>query len=172
MGAEHFWRVFFITGHPVAAAVWGPLVGPLVSILSFVCSIGNVPLAAVLWMDGLSFGGVTAFIYADLLIVPILNIYRKYYGARMAAVLLVTFYAAMVVAGYAAEGIFSGLGIIPARSRAIIPDSGVSWNYTTWLNIVFLVLAAALLVRFARTGGLAMLRMMGGSPDSHDHMDA
>ncbi|MGH3398100.1 MAG: permease, partial [Streptosporangiaceae bacterium] len=75
-----FWRAFFITGHPVAAAIWGPLVGPAVAMLSFVCSIGNVPLAAVLWKDGLSFGGVTAFIFADLLILPILNIYRKYYG--------------------------------------------------------------------------------------------
>src|SRR5580658_3657294 len=102
----HFWRVFFVTGHPVAAALWGPLVGPLVSILSFVCSIGNVPLAAVLWRDGLSFGGVTSFIFADLLILPILNIYRKYYGARMAAVLLGVFYAAMVVAGYVVEAIF------------------------------------------------------------------
>ena len=110
----HFWRVFFITGHPVAAALWGPVVGPVVSLLSFVCSIGNVPLAAVLWKDGLSFGGVTSFIFADLLILPILNIYRKYYGAKMAAVLLATFYAAMVVAGYAVEGIFSGLGITPA----------------------------------------------------------
>ncbi|MGH3410432.1 MAG: permease [Streptosporangiaceae bacterium] len=77
-----FWRAFFITGHPVAAAIWGPLVGPAVAMLSFVCSIGNVPLAAVLWKDGLSFGGVTAFTFADLLILPILNIYRKYYGLR------------------------------------------------------------------------------------------
>jgi uncharacterized membrane protein YraQ (UPF0718 family) len=171
----HFWRVFFITGHPVAAALWGPVVGPVVSLLSFVCSIGNVPLAAVLWKDGLSFGGVTAFIFADLLILPILNIYRKYYGAKMAAVLLATFYAAMVVAGYAVEGIFSGLGITPSRSGATIPDSGVTWNYTTWLNIVFLLVAAVLLVRFTRTGGIAMLRMMGGPADAdhsahgHDH---
>jgi hypothetical protein len=171
----HFWRVFFITGHPVAAALWGPVIGPVVSLLSFVCSIGNVPLAAVLWKDGLSFGGVTAFIFADLLILPILNIYRKYYGAKMAAVLLATFYAAMVVAGYVVEGIFSGFGITPARSGATIPDSGVSWNYTTWLNIVFLLAAAVLLIRFTRAGGIAMLRMMNGPADAdhtahgHDH---
>jgi len=91
----------------------------------------------------------------------------------MAAVLLGTFYAAMVLAGYAVEGIFAGLRITPARSGATIPDSGVSWNYTTWLNIVFLLVAAVLLVRFARTGGMAMLRMMGGPADAdhsgHDH---
>ena len=173
-----FWRAFFITGHPVAAAIWGPLVGPVVAMLSFVCSIGNVPLAAVLWKDGLSFGGVTAFIFADLLILPILNIYRKYYGLRMAAFVLVVFYAAMAGAGYLVEAIFSLLGIVPARTGVTIPDSGVSWNYTTWLNIVFLLLAAALVVRFLRTGGGPMLRMMGGTPasspdhsahDPHDH---
>jgi uncharacterized membrane protein YraQ (UPF0718 family) len=165
-----FWRSFFFTGHPVVAALWGPLIGPLVSMLSFVCSIGNVPLAAVLWKDGLSFGGVTAFIFADLLILPILNIYRKYYGARMTLFLLGAFYAAMALAGYAVELIFGGLGLVPARSRAIVPDSGVSWNYTTWLNIAFLLLAALLLVRFVRTGGVAMLRMMGGPADAtHDH---
>jgi uncharacterized membrane protein YraQ (UPF0718 family) len=165
-----FWRSFFFAGHPVLSALWGPLIGPLASILSFVCSIGNVPLAAVLWKDGLSFGGVTAFIFADLLILPILNIYRKYYGARMTLFLLGTFYAAMALAGYAVELIFSGLGLVPARSSAIVPDSGVSWNYTTWLNIVFLLLAALLLVRFVRTGGVAMLRMMGGPAEgTHDH---
>ncbi|HEY1616412.1 MAG TPA: permease [Streptosporangiaceae bacterium] len=166
---ETFWRTFFITGHPVGSALWGPLVGPLVAILSFVCSIGNVPLAAVLWKDGLSFGGVTAFIFADLLILPILNIYRKYYGARMAAVILGVFYLAAVLAGYLIEAIFGGLGLVPARSAAVIPDSGVSWNYTTWLNIVFLLIAAVLLIRFAATGGMAMLKMMGGPADGTAH---
>jgi len=171
---DRFWQGFFITGHPLAAKVWGPLIGPVVAIVSFVCSIGNVPLAVVLWKGGISFGGVVAFIFADLVIAPILNIYRKYYGPRMALFLLGTFYLTMAAAGYVVELIFGGLGIIPDRARAKIPDQGVSWDYTTWLNIVFLVLAAALITRFIRTGGLAMLRMMGGSPDSpeHDHMDA
>ncbi|MGO8884696.1 MAG: permease [Streptosporangiaceae bacterium] len=169
---DSFWRGFFATGHPLLAGLWGPLIGPVVAMLSFVCSIGNVPLAAVLWKGGISFGGVTAFIFADLLILPILNIYRKYYGARMAAFILATFYAAMVVAGYAVELIFGGLGLIPSRATARIPSGGVSWNYTTWLNIIFLLLAAILLVRFARTGGIPMLRMMGGSPDGdHPHGD-
>ncbi|MGO8726186.1 MAG: permease [Streptosporangiaceae bacterium] len=168
---DTFWRSFFFTGHPLASALWGPLIGPVVAMLSFVCSIGNVPLAAVLWKSGISFGGVTAFIFADLLILPILNIYRKYYGARMAAFLLAAFYAAMVIAGYAVELIFGGLGLVPDRSAARIPDSGVSWDYTTWLNIAFLLLAAVIIVRFVRTGGLPMLRMMGGPADGqgHDH---
>jgi uncharacterized membrane protein YraQ (UPF0718 family) len=167
---DAFWQHFFFAGHPLASKVWGPLVGPLVAIASFVCSIGNVPLAVVLWKGGISFGGVVAFVFADLLILPILNIYRKYYGARMAVFLLGTFYAAMVVAGYAVELVFGGLGLVPDQADATLPAEGVTWNYTTVLNIVFLVLAAALLWRFFRTGGAGMLRMMGGSPgDGDDH---
>ncbi|MFJ6789231.1 permease [Streptomyces angustmyceticus] len=161
---DSFWRAFFFDGHPLAAKLWGPLIGPLVAIASFVCSIGNVPLAVVLWKGGISFGGVVAFIFADLLILPILHIYRKYYGTRMALFLLVTFYAAVVVAGYAVEVVFGGLGLIPRQADATIPMAGVSWNYTTWLNIAFLALAAALVHRFVRTGGRAMLGMMGGAP--------
>jgi uncharacterized protein len=169
---ESFWRTFFLTDHPVLSKVWGPIVGPVVAILSFVCSIGNVPLAAVLWNGGISFGGVVAFIFADLIILPIINIYRKYYGWRMALYITATFYAAMVVAGYAIELLFGVAGLIPSERNATVSDSGVSWNYTTWLNIVFLVLAAVLMIRFVRTGGIAMLRMMGGAPDdhaAHDH---
>jgi len=162
---DGFWRSFFFAGHPLAAKLWGPLIGPVVAIISFVCSIGNVPLAVVLWKGGISFGGVVAFIFADLIIAPILNIYRKYYGLRMAAFLLGTFFAAMAAAGYVIELVFGGLGLIPSRAGAKIPDSGVSWDYTTWLNIVFLALAAALIARFVATGGIAMLRMMGGAPE-------
>ncbi|MEU2923734.1 permease [Streptomyces sp. NPDC007251] len=173
---DDFWRGFFLADHPLAAKLIGPLVGPVVAIATFVCSIGNVPLAVVLWKGGISFGGVIAFIYADLLILPILNIYRKYYGARTAAFLLGTFFVAMAVAGYVVEFAFGGLGLIPDQATAKIPAGGVSWNYTTWLNIAFLILAAAIVVRFLRTGGPAMLRMMGGTPDhgehEHDHAHA
>jgi uncharacterized membrane protein YraQ (UPF0718 family) len=169
---DTFWQSFFIAGHPLAAKIWGPLIGPVVAIISFVCSIGNIPLAVVLWKGGISFGGVIAFIFADLIIAPILNIYRKYYGTRMALFLLGTFYAAMAAAGYVIEIVFGGLGLIPDPADAKLPDQGVAWDYTTWLNIIFLIFAAALVIRFIRTGGVAMLRMMGGPPDSHDHMDA
>jgi uncharacterized protein len=159
-----FWQRFFLTGHETVAKIWGPLIGPAVSMLSFVCSIGNVPLAAVLWKGGISFGGVVSFIFADLIILPILAIYRKYYGTRVAVFLLWTFYVSMVAAGYVIEFLFGGLGLIPARSSARITEAGVSWNYTTWLNIVFLAAAAILAIRFVRTGGLPMLKMMGGAP--------
>jgi len=165
---DDFWHTFFLEDHPLAAKLVGPLVGPLVAIATFVCSIGNVPLAVVLWKGGISFGGVIAFIFADLLILPILNIYRKYYGARMAAFLLATFFVAMAVAGYIVEFVFGWLGLVPDQADAKIPEEGVSWNYTTWLNIVFLLLAAALVWRFVRSGGVAMLRMMGGVPDAQE----
>ncbi|MFD8306314.1 permease [Streptomyces sp. NPDC059690] len=169
---DSFWQSLFLEGHPLAAKIVGPLLGPLVAIASFVCSIGNVPLAVVLWKGGISFGGVVAFIFADLLILPILNIYRKYYGPRMTAFLLVTFYAATVLAGYAVELVFGALGLVPDQSAAKIPDEGVTWNYTSWLNIAFLLLAAVLVWRFWRTGGPAMLRMMGGAPSEEDHQHA
>lgn len=167
---DSFWRAFFFAEHPVVSKVWGPLVGPVVALISFVCSIGNVPLAVVLWKGGISFGGVVAFVFADLLILPILSIYRKYYGLRMTAFLAWTFYLAIVVAGYIVELVFEGLDLVPSQSTARIPSGGVSWDYTTYLNILFLLLAAVLVVRFARSGGIAMLRTMGGAPEAeHEH---
>jgi uncharacterized membrane protein YraQ (UPF0718 family) len=138
-------------------------------VLSFVCSIGNVPLAAVLWNGGISFGGVISFIFADLIIIPILVIYRKYYGTRMMLVLAGLFYVTMVLAGYVVEFLFGGLGLIPAARTAQVGETGVVWNYTTYLNIVFIIVAAALVLRFFRTGGVSMLRMMGGSPETDGH---
>jgi len=163
-----FWQHLFLTGHPLAARLWGPIIGPVVSVLSFVCSIGNVPLAAVLWNGGISFGGVVSFIFADLIIIPILVIYRKYYGTRMMFAILGIFYATMVVAGYIVEFLFGGLGLVPASRHAKVTAQAVTWDYTTILNIIFLVLAGALVVRFVRSGGWPMLKMMGGSPDQHE----
>ena len=164
-----FWQHLFLTGHPLAAKLWGPVIGPVISVLSFVCSIGNVPLAAVLWNGGISFGGVISFIFADLIIIPILVIYRKYYGTRMMLALLGIFYVTMALSAYIVEFLFGALGLIPAERTAKVAEAGIQWNYTTVLNIIFLVLAAALLVRFFRSGGGAMLKMMGGSPDAAEH---
>jgi len=157
---KEFWQAFFLKGSPLLAAIWGPLVGPVVAVLSFVCSIGNVPLAAVLWNGGISFGGVMAFIFADLIVLPILNIYRKYYGWRMGLFLLATFYAAMVVAGLVVELVFGLLGLIPEERNARVVEASIQLNYTAVLNIVFLILAAVLVWRFLRTGGPQMLKEM------------
>jgi len=161
-----FWRAFFLSGDPRAAALWGPVVGPLVSMASFVCSIGNVPLAAVLWNGGISFGGVISFIFADLLIFPILNIYRKYYGGRMTGFLFVTSYLAMVAAGLVVELVFGALGLIPAERHAIVAEAQITFNYTSVLNLIFLALAALLVWRAARTGVGAMLAEMDSPPRS------
>jgi uncharacterized protein len=167
---DSFWQRFFLEHHHTLSKLWGPLIGPAVAIVSFVCSIGNVPLAAVLWNGGISFGGVLAFIFADLIILPILDIYRRYYGWRMAGFLLATFYATMVAAGLAVEFLFRGLGIERHARDAKVVMASVSWNYTTYLNIVFLLLAATLLWRYFRLGGgLSMLRMMNTPTSDHAH---
>jgi uncharacterized protein len=161
---ESFWQSFFLIDHPLLAKLWGPLVGPLVAMLSFVCSIGNVPLAAVLWNGGISFGGVVSFIFADLIVLPVLNIYRKYYGRRVGLYLLATFYAAMVIAGLVVEIVFDALGLIPEARSAKVVEASVTWNYTTVLNLLFIAVSVILVARFLRTGGPAMLRMMKEVP--------
>ena len=160
-----FFQKFFITSHPLLSALWGPLIGPLIAVISFVCSVGNVPLAAVLWNGGISFGGVVSFIFADLIVFPILRIYKKYYGMKMAAFLFMTFYAAMALAGYAVELIFWLLHITPTIRNAKVLEPGITLNYTSILNIIFLLISAALVWRFLRTGGPKMLRMMNRKPD-------
>jgi len=118
----------------------------------------------VLWNSGISFGGVVAFIVADLIILPILAIYRTYYGTRMMLFILGAFYVAMVVAGYIVELVFGGLGLEPTSRHAEVIEASIRWNYTTILNVVFLLITAAFVYRFIRTGGVSMLRRMGGAP--------
>lgn len=158
---DSFWRVFFFANNSTLATIEGPLIGPLVALVSFVCSVGNVPLAAVLWKGGISFGGVVSFIFADLIILPLLDIYRKYYGWKVMGYILLTFYVTMAAAGYIVEFLFQLLGIIPQNRNVVAVTEGIQWNYTTVLNIIFMVIATVLVIRFIRTGGLPMLRMMG-----------
>src|SRR6266852_3777826 len=162
---ESFWNVFFLL-----AKFWGPLVGPFVAIISFVCSVGNVPLAAVLWNGGSSFGGVIAFLYADLIVLPILDIYRKYYGVKMSAFLLMTMYVSMATASLVIELLFQALHLVPHERHAKIVEASVRMDYTTILNIIFLLMAALLLWRFFTTGGVRMLRMMNKPPVTHAHV--
>jgi len=162
-----WWPKVFLTSHPTWATLWGPVVGPLIAILSFVCSVGNIPLAAVLWNGGISFGGVVAFIFADLIVLPILDIYRKYYGTRMMWFILGTFYLSMAAAALVVELVFQSLGLVPARGAARVVETTISFNYTTVLNVLFLVLASGLVWRFFRTGGRAMMRSMAHSGMQH-----
>ena len=169
-----FWQTLFISRDPAVAAVWGPIIGPVISLLSFVCSVGNVPLAAVLWNGGISFGGVISFIFADLIIIPILDIYRKYYGGRMSLYLLGVSYVAIVLAGFIIGELFQLLGLVPAHHFISAFQAPPSWNYTTFLNLGAVVLAGVLGWRFLTTGGVDMLRAMESAPPPehemvHDH---
>jgi len=150
-----FFNALFLTDAPAWIRIpENVVVGPLVAILSFVCSVGNVPLAAVLWAGGISFSGVIAFIYADLLIVPILLIYRKYYGDRIAVLISGIMFGSIVLAALLVSAIFGVAGLIPSDRPDVesITERGIAWNYTTVLNIVFFTLAAALWVLTVRRG--------------------
>jgi YHS domain-containing protein/uncharacterized membrane protein YraQ (UPF0718 family) len=160
-----WWQALFLTNHPTLNEFWGPLIGPVISMLSFVCSVGNVPLAAVLWNGGISFGGVISFIFADLIILPILNIYRKYYGGRTSLYLFVVSYAAMALAGFLIGGAFQLLGLAPTNHHVTVFETRPAWNYTTFLDIAFLVLMAVLAWRFVTTGGIEMLRAHARRPE-------
>ena len=161
-----WWQAFFLTNHPTLNEFWGPLVGPVISMLSFVCSVGNVPLAVVLWNGGISFGGVISFIFADLIILPILNIYRKYYGGRTSLYLLAVSYVAMALAGFLVGGAFQLLGLAPTNHHVTVFETQPTWNYTTFLNIAFLVLMAVLAWRFVTTGGIEMVRAHSRRPQA------
>ena len=138
------WQAVFISGHGFWTSLENVIVGPFIAIISFVCSIGNVPLAAALWKGGISFGGVISFIFADLIAFPLLMIYRRYYGTRLTLRMLAVFWALMSTAGLVTEGIFRAAGLVPTIRPTTVAPAHFSWNYTTYLNIVFLLLFALL----------------------------
>ena len=150
------WQAVFITGHGFWTSVENAIVGPFIAIISFVCSIGNVPLAAALWKGGISFGGVIAFIFADLIAFPLLLIYRRYYGTRLMLRMLVVFWALMSTAGLLTELLFQAAGLVPTVRPTTIAPAHFSWNYTTYLNLLFLALFGVLYWLYrnrARLGG-------------------
>lgn len=165
---QDFWATFFLQNHPVFTKFWGPLVGPVVAMLSFVCSVGNIPLAAVLWNGGISFGGITAFIFADLIVLPILHIYWKYYGFKMMMAILIIYYIGMVLAALIVEFVFQMLHLIPVERSAKIIEMSMQFNYTALLNVIFGVVAVFLFIRFLTSGGPSMMKMMD-SPCEHHH---
>jgi uncharacterized protein len=134
--------LFFQHGSATAQIVGGALIGPLVAIFTFVCSIGNVPMAAVLWAGGAGFGGVLAFLYADLIVLPLLDVYRKYYGWKMALYIGGIFYVTMAAAAILMDLAFRALHLVPEHPVfSPVMQPAFSFNYTFWLNLVFGVLA-------------------------------
>src|SRR4051812_17367463 len=142
-----FWKSLFWTGHGVWSDLENVVLGPFLAIISFVCSIGNVPLAAALWSGGISFGGTIAFVFADLIALPLLLIYRKYYGARLTLKLLAAFWGTMSAAGLATEYLFKAAGIAPVADtgeHGMVGRDVFGWNYTTVLDVIALVAFAGL----------------------------
>lgn len=167
---QHFWQTFFLQGdNALVVALWGAVLGPLIALATFTCSVGNVPLAAVLWNGGISFGGMVAFIFGDLIIPPILNIYRKYYGAKPAIFLFVAFYLVMVLAALCVEGIFFLLGCVPTQRSNTVVMAQIAFNYTTVLNIILGISAAIFILTFLRSGGSKMMRMMRSGAHESKH---
>jgi uncharacterized membrane protein YraQ (UPF0718 family)/YHS domain-containing protein len=139
-----FWNDVFLSGHGFWTTLENVVLGPFIAFISFVCSIGNVPMAAALWHGGISFGGVISFIFADLVALPLVLIFRKYYGTKLALKPVLTFWAVMAAAGLIVEGIFSGLDLIPSTRPHDVVHTEFEWNYTTFLNIAFAVVFAVL----------------------------
>ncbi len=161
------WRALFLSGGPPwLQLIENACVGPLIAVASFVCSVGNIPLANILWSGGISFGGVISFIYADLLIIPLVLIYRKYFGTRAAVYITVVFFLSMVGAGIVVDLLFGALGWIPTGPRPPSAMAGMhlAWNYTTWLDLVALCVGAILLRLHLKAG-----RETAGV---HEHMHA
>ena len=147
----HIWSDAFLRGHGNWTTLENVVVGPFIAVISFVCSIGNVPLAAALWKGGISFGGVISFIFADLIAMPLLLVYRKLYGTQMTLRMLGVFWVVMSVAGLITEVLFRALGLVPhLRSATIVPDH-LAWDATTLLNLGFLAIFGALFVLSRRT---------------------
>jgi uncharacterized membrane protein YraQ (UPF0718 family) len=140
---DDWWKNLFIThaAGPVRL-IENAIVGPLIGVASFACSCGNIPLASVLWSGGISFGGVISFIYADLIIIPLILIYRKYYGAKAALYITAVLFVSMASAGLLVDLLFGALGLIPnIRPQNAIAQASFQWNYTTWLDFVAILLS-------------------------------
>ncbi|MEO6623843.1 MAG: permease [Burkholderiaceae bacterium] len=154
LGDDFFNSLFLKDSPTLVQAVWGALIGPVIAVLSFVCSVGNVPLAAVLWSGGISFAGVMAFIFADLIVLPILVVYRKYYGTKFALRITALMFVTMAVAALVIDALFSGVGLIPDGARPSRADifSSIEVNYKLFLNLAGLVVFGALFWLTARRG--------------------
>ncbi len=154
LGDDFFNGLFIENAPPVLTAIENVLVGPLIAALSFVCSVGNIPLAAVLWSGGISFAGVMAFIFADLIVIPIILAYRKYYGTSFALRITALMFVTMVIAALVVDGLFSAAGLIPTGPRPTRDDifGSVELDYKLVLNLIGLAIFAALFWLTARRG--------------------
>ena len=135
-----FWSAIFLSGNGILTTIQNVIIGPVIAFISFVCSVGNIPLAATLWHGGISFGGTIAFIFADLIALPLVLIYRKYYGTKLAIRLTLVFWLVMSLSGLITEIIFNFLNLIPDMDHGMSHSYQIGWNYTTILNVIALAL--------------------------------
>jgi uncharacterized membrane protein YraQ (UPF0718 family)/YHS domain-containing protein len=154
LGDDFFNGLFVTDAPPVVVTIENVIVGPLIAVLSFVCSVGNIPLAAVLWSGGISFAGVMAFIFADLIVLPIVAAYRKYYGWPFAWRITALMFVTMVVAALIVDGLFSALGLIPSGPRPTRDDifGSIELDYKLVLNVIGLMIFSALFWLTMRRG--------------------
>lgn len=168
---HNWWQALFLSNGPYLGRLFeNAIVGPLVAVASFVCSVGNIPLASLLWASGCGFGGVIAFIYGDLIVLPLIAAHRKYYGTKAAAYITGVLFASMVGAGIVVDLIFTALGLIPPRGNAepAMAHASFEWNYTTWLNIIALCAGAVLFYLHFRHRGRSEGAAMHGH-EGHAH---
>ena len=145
-----FWKSLFLSGHGILSVIENAIIGPFLAFISFVCSVGNVPLAAALWSAGITFGGVISFIFADLLAFPLVMIYRKYYGNKFAVKLSLAFWAIISISGVATEGIFNLLGLVPERmNMGAMSSTHIGVNATTILNLLALAVFGGVIYLYA-----------------------
>jgi uncharacterized protein len=156
MVPTNWWHALFVENGPNwLRLIENAAIGPIVGLLSWVCSCANIPLASLLWSNGISFGGVISFIYADLIVVPLILIYRKYFGGRATFYIVIIFYASMVAAGVIVDLLFAAAGLIPLGPRPANPieHTMIGWNYTTWLDFIAIAAALWLLTLYRKRSG-------------------
>lgn len=162
-----WWQSLFLTqGNGALHLIENAFVAPLIAVASFVCSVGNIPLASLLWSGGISFGGMISFIYADLIVLPLILIYKKYYGMKMAAYITAVIFVSMVTAGIAVDLLFAALNLIPTNfnSQNAMTHASFVWNYTTYLGITaILIFALMVWIRLRKKTSVAE------SHETHEH---
>ena len=140
-----WWHHLFLSGHGVLSTLENVILGPFIAFISFVCSVGNVPLGAALWNSGISFGGTISFIFADLVALPLVLIYKKFYGTKLSLKLVAVFWFTMSLSGFLTEKIFDLLGVLPTHHALVVHASRIGNNFTSWMNLIALLLSIAII---------------------------
>ena len=140
-----WWHHLFLSGHGVLSTLENVILGPFIAFISFVCSVGNVPLGAALWNSGISFGGTISFIFADLVALPLVLIYKKFYGTKLSLKLVAVFWFTMSLSGFLTEKIFDLLGALPKHHALVAHASRIGNNFTSWMNLIALLLSIAII---------------------------